>query len=108
MQPGTSAPSFTALAYSSILKKMGNVDLASLHGKYTVLFFYPADFGPLVLADMMGLQEAASELMEDDVNMLAISTDTVESHKAFAELRQEEVGLQGLHCILLEDKTGDI
>ena len=84
------------------------MDLASLHGKYTVLFFYPGDFGSLVLADMMGLQEAASELMEDDVNMLAISTDTVESHKAFAELRQEEGGLQGLHCILVEDKTGNI
>ena len=58
MQPGTSASSFTALAYSSILKEMVNVDLASLHGKYTVLFFYPGDFGPLVLVDMVYIHEA--------------------------------------------------
>ena len=36
MQPGTPAPSFTALAYSSILKEMVNVDLGSLHDKWVI------------------------------------------------------------------------
>jgi alkyl hydroperoxide reductase subunit AhpC len=76
MQPGTSAPSFTACSYSSFTKERVNVELASLHGGYTVLFFYPVDFGPLMLADLMDLQEAAKELLEDKLNMLAISTDT--------------------------------
>ena len=71
MQPGTPAPSFTAPAYSSFVKEMVNVDLARLHGKYTVLFFYPGDFGPLVLADMNGMLEADSELMKDEGGWLA-------------------------------------
>ena len=38
----------------------------------------------------------------------AISTDTVESHMVFGELSQEEGGLLGQQCILVEDNTGDI
>ena len=110
MQPGTPAPSFTASAYNSATKKVVDVELASLKGSYTVLSFYSGDFGPLMLADFMGFLviEALGELLKNDLNMLAISTDSVESHRAFAELKQEEGGLLGLECILVEDKTGKI
>ena len=110
MQPGTPAPSFTASAYNSATKKMVDVELASLKGSYTVLLFYSGNFGPSVLADFIGfLHETVEGLLKDDLlYMLAISTDSVESHKAFAEQKQEEGGLQGIECILVEDKTGKI
>ena len=62
MQPGTPAPSFTASAYNSATKETVDVELASLKGSYTVLFFYSGNFGPLVLADFMGLIQEAVEL----------------------------------------------
>ena len=110
MQPGSPAPSFTAAAYYSATKTLVDVELASHKGSYTVLLFYSGDFGPLMLADFMGFLviEELGELLENDLNMLAISTDSVESHRAFAELKQEEGGLQGLECSLVEDKTGKI
>ena len=109
MQTGTPAPSFVAYAYIPYTKERVKVNMDDFIGQYTVLIFYPGDFGPLVLAELMGFQEAAKELLEN-VYSLAISTDTLESHKAFAELKKEEGGLQGLNenIILVEDKTGDI
>ena len=107
MQSGTPAPSFTASSYLPFTKEMVKIELACLRGTYTVLIFYPGDFRPLVLSELKGFQEAANELL-NEINVLAISTDTVESHQAFAELRQEEGGLEGLCIILVEDKTGDI
>ena len=109
MQPGTLAPIFTASAYNSLTKEVADVDLSSFKGSYIVLLFYTGDFGPSLLADLILFQEAAKEFkISDEVDLLAISTDTVESHMAFGELSQEEGGLQGQQCILVEDKTGDI
>ena len=109
MQPGTLAPIFTASAYNSFTKEVGDVDLSSFKGSYIVLLFYTGDFGPSLLADLMSFKESVKEFgISDEVYLLAISTDTVESHMAFGELAQEEGGLQGQQCILVEDKTGDI
>merc|ERR1711942_330402 len=110
MQPGTLAPIFTASAYNSFTKEVGDVDLSGFKGSYIVLLFYSGDFGPSLLADLMSFQLAVKEfkMSDDEVDLLAISTDTVESHRAYGELSQEEGGLQGQQCILVEDKTGDI
>ena len=110
MQSGTIAPTFTASAYNSFTKEVGDVDLSSFKGKYTVLLFYTGNFGPSLLADLMSFQEAIKkfEISNDAVHLLAISTDTVASHMNFGELSQEEGGLQGQEIILVEDKTGEI
>jgi len=107
MQPGINAPSFTETAYNTSTKVVGNVELSTFKGSYTVLLFYTGDFGPTLLADLITFQEAVKEC-DDELQLLAISTDTVESHVAFSEQDQLEGGLQGQHCILVEDKTGDI
>ena len=110
MQPGTVAPTFTASAYNSLTKEVGNVELSSFKGKYTILLFYTGNFGPSLLADLMSFQEATKkfEMSNNEVHLLAISTDTVASHMVFGELSQEEGGLQGQEIILVEDKTGEI
>merc|ERR1711910_179156 len=95
MLPGTEAPNLVAKAYIPSLKETSKIELPPLNGKYTVLFFYPGDFGSVVLSEMLELKEAFKEL-SDEVNILVISTNTVESHKAFAELDQVDGGLQGV------------
>jgi len=113
MQSGTLAPSFTASAASfsyydnHSTKKVSNLELENFKGSFVVLLFYSGDFEPTVSVELMTFQDALKEL-QDEVNLLAISTDTIESHKAFAHLAKEEGGLQGQQCILVEDKTGDI
>jgi len=109
MQSGTMAPPFKASAYNSFTKEVGDVDLSSFKGKYTVLLFYTGNFGPSLLVDLMSFQEATKKFeISNEVHLLAISTDTVASHMNFGELSQEEGGLQGQEIILVEDKTGEI
>ena len=56
-----------------------------LNGKWSILFYYPADFTfvcPTELKDMAEVEEAFEEL---GVEVLACSTDTVFSHRAWVK-----------------------
>lgn len=77
------APSFELPAYNPKTDSEEKVSLEWLKGKWSVLFFYPADFTfvcPTELKDMADNEERFKELW---VEVLAASTDTVFSHKAW-------------------------
>merc|ERR1712142_1000694 len=104
----TIAPSFMASAFNTSTKKVSSVELSSFKGSYVVLLFYTGDFATTLLAEVITFQEAL-KVLKDEVHLLAISTDTVESHKAFGEHAMEKGGMEGQHCVLMvEDKTGNI
>lgn len=72
-------------------------------GKWTVLFFYPADFTfvcPTELADLAGRYSALQAL---DVEVIAISTDTKFAHLAW---RNSEKLLQNVGFPMAADPTG--
>ena len=78
----TPAPGFDLPAYDPIKDDTTNISSHDLHGKWTVLFYYPADFTfvcPTELKDMAG---ATAKFDELGVTVLAASTDTVFSHRA--------------------------
>jgi peroxiredoxin (alkyl hydroperoxide reductase subunit C) len=52
-------------------------------GKWSVLFFYPADFTFVCPTELEDLQERYAELRNIDVEIYAISTDTHFTHKAW-------------------------
>ena len=59
------------------------IDFASLRGKWLILFFYPKDFTfvcPTELGEMQGLYE---EFKKEGAEVLSVSTDTPEVHKAW-------------------------
>lgn len=66
-----------------------------------ILAFYPGDFNPACEGSETGLDELDLFTMQKDVTVLAISGDSVHSHKAFAE----EYGLQ---MPLLSDSDGSV
>ena len=79
-QLGTPAPEFTL--------KDGNGNdwrLSDNRGKVVVLLFYPGDETPICTRQMCSLRDRWEDYAATGAEVVGISTDSVESHKKFAE-----------------------
>lgn len=65
-----------------------NWRLSDHKGKPVVLLFYPGDNTPVCTAQMCSVRDHWSEYQATGAEVVGISTDTVESHKGFAETNQ--------------------
>jgi len=96
MSSGDSAPDFTL--------KDGNGDewkLGDHRGETVVLLFYPGDNTPVCTAQLCSVRDHWSEYQATGAEVVGISTDTVESHKGFAEKHS-------LPLRLLSDPNGEV
>ncbi|MBI4240047.1 redoxin domain-containing protein [Candidatus Uhrbacteria bacterium] len=64
-------------------EKVEKVSLASYHGKWLVLFFYPADFTFVCPTELEELADLYAEFQNIGVEIVSVSTDTVYVHKAW-------------------------
>ncbi len=80
MKKGNDAPDFT-------LKDGDGNDwtLSNHRGKTVVLLFYPGDNTPVCTAQLCSVRDHWSEYQATGAEVVGISTDSVESHKDFAE-----------------------
>jgi peroxiredoxin len=83
IQNGDNAPDFT-------LKDGDGSDwaLSNYKGRTVVLLFYPGDNTPVCTAQLCSVRDHWSEYQATGAEVVGISTDTVESHKDFAEKKQ--------------------
>lgn len=81
----TPAPLFDLPAYDPIKDDETKVSLEDLKGKWTVLFYYPADFTFVCPTELKDMAEAKAKFDELGVTILAASTDTVFSHRAWVK-----------------------
>ncbi len=81
----TEAPTFDLPAYDPIKDDEAHVSSEDMKGKWTVLFYYPADFTFVCPTELKDMAEAKSRFDELGVTVLAISTDTVFSHRAWVK-----------------------
>ncbi|HQZ94668.1 MAG TPA: peroxiredoxin [Pyrinomonadaceae bacterium] len=83
MTTGNIAPNFT------LLDGDGNSWTLNEHqGKPVVLLFYPGDNTPVCTAQLCSVRDHWSEYQATGAEVVGISTDTVESHKGFADKNQ--------------------
>jgi thioredoxin-dependent peroxiredoxin len=96
MKIGESAPDFT-------LKDAGGNDwkLSDQKGKTVVLLFYPGDNTPVCTKQLCSVRDNWEDYQKTGAEVVGISTDTVESHKGFAEKYD-------LPLTLLSDEAGEI
>ena len=96
MNIGDTAPDFT-------LKDGDGNDwtLSDHRGKTVVLLFYPGDNTPVCTAQLCSVRDHWSEYKATTAEIVGISTDSVESHKSFAERKQ-------LPLKLLSDHKGEV
>lgn len=85
------APEFKAAAYKKGEKDFIEVSLEQYASKWLVLFFYPRDFTFVCPTEIEGFQKHYDEFKQADTEILAVSTDTVNSHKAWFETDLKDV-----------------
>jgi NADH-dependent peroxiredoxin subunit C len=102
---GQTVPDFEMETYLPRESRFDKVSLdgSKRQGKWTVLFFYPADFTfvcPTELADLAERFEAMNQL---NVEVISVSTDTKFAHLAW---RNSEKLLQNVSYQMAADPTG--
>jgi peroxiredoxin Q/BCP len=80
MKNGDIAPDFTLTNGDG-----SDWTLSNHRGKTVVLLFYPGDNTPVCTAQMCSVRDHWSEYEATGAEVVGISTDSVESHKDFAE-----------------------
>lgn len=78
---GHPAPKFEAEVF--IDEQIKKVSLDDYKGKWTVLFFYPADFTFICPTELGEMADKYEEFKAQGAEILSISTDTVFVHKAW-------------------------
>ena len=76
-------------------------NLKDQRGRTVVLLFYPGDNTPVCTAQLCSVRDHWSEYHATGAEVIGISTDTVESHKGFAEKHS-------LPLRLLSDPNGEV
>ncbi len=87
------APEFTVSAYQKGTKDdYKEVSLKDYKGKWVILFFYPRDFTFVCPTEIKGFAKMYKDFQAIDTEVLAASTDSVYSHKAWFERDLDMVG----------------
>jgi alkyl hydroperoxide reductase subunit AhpC len=81
----TLAPGFDLPAYDPIKDDETHISSEDTRGKWTVLFFYPADFTFVCPTELKDMAEAKDKFDGLWVTVLAVSTDTIFSHRAWVK-----------------------
>lgn len=83
IEAGQRAPDFTLPADDGT-----RVKLSALRGKPVVLYFYPRDHTPGCTRQACAFRDRRSALAAHGVQVLGVSTDTVQSHQRFRDAYQ--------------------
>jgi peroxiredoxin (alkyl hydroperoxide reductase subunit C) len=112
LRVGALAPDFKAQAYQA--GQLKDVSLKDFQGKWVCLFFYPLDFTFVCPTEIRAFAAREMDFKEQGCQIVAASTDSAYSHKAWFEKDLPEVKFPVLadtahtisrdYGVLLEDK----
>lgn len=77
---GSAAPDFATIAHDG-----AQIRMSALEGRDVVLFFYSKDDAPGPTREAAAFRDSWAELARRGVVVIGISTDTLDSHKEFAQ-----------------------
>ena len=97
------APEFSAEVFHE--NQIKKINLADYKGKWTVLFFYPADFTFVCPTELGDLADKYEELQQLGVEVLSVSTDTAFVHKAWHD---ESETIAKIKFPMVADPTGKV
>jgi peroxiredoxin (alkyl hydroperoxide reductase subunit C) len=101
---GKKAPQFSVQAVVNGGQFEENFTLEQFHGKkYVVLFFYPKDFTFVCPTELHAFQEKLAEFEKRNVQLIAASTDTEQSHWGWLQVPKDKGGIQGVTYPIIAD-----
>ena len=106
---GKKAPKFNAQAVVNGMEFAENYSLDQFEGKkYVVLFFYPKDFTFVCPTELFAFQEKLAEFEKRNVQLVAVSTDTEQSHWGWLQMPKNAGGIQGVTYPIVADTNKTI
>jgi peroxiredoxin 2/4 len=106
---GKKAPHFSAAAVINGEEIVENFSLDQYLGsKYVILFFYPKDFTFVCPTELHAFQERLEDFRKKDVEIVAVSTDTEQSHWGWLQLSKDHGGIQGITYPIVADTNKTI
>ena len=108
LQVGKRAPDFDMPSTKDLKTLKENVKLSDYKGKWLVLFFYPLDFTFVCPTELKAFSEKYDEVKKAGAEVLAISTDSVFSHRAWINTPDAQGGLGPVKYVLASDITKDV
>ena len=101
---GKKAPLFSTKAVINGGEIVDNYSLDQFLGKKTiVLFFYPKDFTFVCPTELFAFQEKIEEFKKRNVQLIACSTDTEQSHWGWLQVDKDNGGIKGINYPILAD-----
>jgi peroxiredoxin (alkyl hydroperoxide reductase subunit C) len=105
---GRQAPGFSASAVVDGGKIVNDFTLEQFKGKHVVLFFYPKDFTFVCPTELFAFQEKLAEFKSRNVELIALSTDTEQSHWGWLQMEKNNGGIKGITYPIVADTNKTI
>ncbi|WP_242132264.1 peroxiredoxin [Aestuariivivens marinum] len=106
---GKKAPRFNAQAVVNGGEFVNDFSLDQFIGeKYVVLFFYPKDFTFVCPTELHAFQEKLADFEARNVAVVAVSTDTEQSHYGWLQVDKNHGGIKGISYPLVADTNKTI
>jgi peroxiredoxin (alkyl hydroperoxide reductase subunit C) len=106
---GKKAPSFKAAAVINGEEIVENFSIDQYLGKkYVVLFFYPKDFTFVCPTELHAFNDRKADFDKLGVELVAVSTDTEQSHWGWLQLSKDQGGIQGITYPIVADTNKTI
>lgn len=105
---GKKAPEFSAQAVVNGGEFVENFTLEQFKGKYVVMFFYPKDFTFVCPTELHAFQARLQDFKDRGVEVIAVSTDTEQSHWGWLQLPKNQGGIQGITYPIVADTNKTI
>ncbi len=106
---GKKAPEFSAAAVINGEEIVENFSLEQYKGKkHVILFFYPKDFTFVCPTELHAFQEKLAEFESRNVAVVAVSTDTEQSHWGWLQLPKDKGGIEGITYPIVADTNKTI
>ena len=96
-------PKFSLEVYNPPKNKVEKISSGDFSGEWLILFFYPADFTFVCPTELLDLNRRYEDFKKLKAEIMAVSTDTVFTHKAWVEM---EGLLKGLKYRMAADHNG--
>ena len=105
---GKQAPDFSAKAVVDGGQFVDDFSLSQFKGKYVILFFYPKDFTFVCPTELHAFQSRLNDFKERGVEVVAVSTDTEQSHWGWLQMSKDHGGIQGITYPIVADTNKTI
>ncbi len=105
---GKKAPGFSAAAVVDGQNIVSDFTLEQFKGKYVLLFFYPKDFTFVCPTELHAFQEKLEEFKMRNVEVIAVSTDTEQSHWGWLQMGKNAGGIKGVTYPIVADTNKTI